>query len=384
MLFPQFCNVLPSYLLRSIATIIGKLFHIIFILIAFTLIFASLGFVFWSNPSIDISASQYHFSYFRSIGQSIMTMTTLTTTVNFPDCMIDYVSTSFANFAFFLMFTTLSISFALQLLLSSVYETYQSNLKLHYSSHVITRRSALASAFQHLCDASMQLSRPRWRAFMRAYHSLADSKYPQNEAGLRRCDIHADFLFSMCCVKRRFVSDFCNVKQSFARDGVIDELRAVQFINSITEASLTFSDFVELCSLLRYKIVVKHGCALFAIKQMNGREIALADVLDRVAMSDEASYSALQPFSPHSSSYARTNIMSADANTASIEVSSFLQKLLHFPSEFFVAMMIPVKIAPPSKYRALAGRIHSNVAVRGLLSALIVCQFAVGLVQCVV
>jgi hypothetical protein len=69
--------------------------------------------------------------------------------------------------------------------------------------------------------------------------------------------------------------------------------------------------------------------------------------------------------------------MSADANTASIEVSSFLQKLLHFPSEFFVAKMIPVKNAPPSKYRALAGRIHSNVAVRGLLSALIVCQFAV-------
>ena len=218
---------------------------------------------------------------------------------------------------------------------------------------------------------------------MRAYHLLGDSQHPQNEAGLRRCDIHADFLFSMCCVKRRFVSDFCNVKQSFARDGVIDELRAVEFINSITEAPLTFSDFIELCSLLRYRIVVKHGCALFAIKQMNGREIALADVLDRVAMSNEASYSALQPFSPHSSSYARTNIMSADANTASIEVG-FLQKILDFPSEFGVAIMIPVKNAPQSKYRALAGRIHSNVAARGLLSALIVCQFAVGLVQCVV
>ncbi len=74
----------------------------------------------------------------------------------------------------------------------------------------------------------------------------------------------------MFCVMTRFVSDFCNVKQSFVRDGVIDELRAVQFINSITEASLTFSDFIELCPLLHCRIVVKHCCTVFAIKQVNG------------------------------------------------------------------------------------------------------------------
>jgi hypothetical protein len=141
-------NHRSRYLLRSIVTIIGRLLNIVFILISFILAFAALGFIFWSDPLLDTSALPYHYSYFRSIGQSITTMATLTTTVNFPDCMIDYIGSSFTNFAFFVIFIALSISFALQLLLSSVYATYQTNLNLHYKSHSFAQRSALAQAFQ--------------------------------------------------------------------------------------------------------------------------------------------------------------------------------------------------------------------------------------------
>lgn len=371
-------NHRARYLLWSIVAIVGKLLNIIFILISFILAFAFLGFIFWSDSSQDISAVPYHYSYFRSIGQSITTIATLTTTVNFPDCMIDYVGSSFTNFAFFVIFISLSVSFALQLLLSSVYNSYQAHLNNHYSTHILNQQSALAQAFQHLCDSNMTISRQRWRFFMRVYNNHDSSHFPAQNA-LLHSDIHADLLFSICNVKRHFLSDFHNLKPSFMSGDVVDELRANELIASICETPCCFADFSDLCSLIRYNISVKPGQSLSLIKRMNGQEISLADVLSRVACASDGSIPTLMSFSPHSSSYARQNRLSVRSTSQDIHApqhDSSLRSLMDTCSEFQISLMIPVKPSRHSKLRTFADRIYGLRAVRLLVNVLILVQFA--------
>jgi hypothetical protein len=221
---------------------------------------------------------------------------------------------------------------------------------------------------------------------MRIYNglSIAESAHFPAKNALLLNDIHANFLYSMCCVKRRFVSDFQSLKQSFLNDNVIDELRVSQFIASMCEEPLSFADFIEICALIRYKIVAKSGPASYLIQQLNGYEISLGDVLSRVAQANAGIPPNLLPFSPHSSSYNRRNILSVKSFGQEEELSkqrTFLQSVVDVTSNFQTSFTIPVTSLPPTKIRVLTGRIHGHRALRLLVSALILCQFVLCMVQ---
>ena len=94
-------------------------------------------------------------------------MATMTTTENYPDCAIDYMSISFINIFFFIAFAVLSVFFALNVVLSTVYSTYQEHLKSYYHRRRLKDSNGLARAFQFLCNSDNLMSRQRFRAFMR-------------------------------------------------------------------------------------------------------------------------------------------------------------------------------------------------------------------------
>jgi hypothetical protein len=200
-------NYRTRYLFRNMCKIIGKLLSIFTILGVFIFVFAALGFFLWSSPVHAVSSFPGYFTYFRTFIRSVLTMATLTTTENYPNCMNDYMAMSFVNFFFFLFFILLSIFFALNVVLSTVYDAYEENLKTYYNTRLYRDRRSIAYAFEHLCDANKQLSRARWRAFIRVYNGLdhLDPAVALNSRRLQRCDISADFMFSVCCIKRRFV-----------------------------------------------------------------------------------------------------------------------------------------------------------------------------------
>jgi hypothetical protein len=404
--------------------ILGKLLHILFILVAIIVLFAALGFIFWSNPTVDISAIPDRFYHYRSFASSIVTLTTLTTTANFPDCMLDYVSHHFANFAFFLTFIMFSNFFALPLLLSTVYDAYQQNLKSYYNRRRNRDRAAFARAFQYLCDGSQLLSRQRWRSFMRIYNRLnnLDPSSEANQILLLRNDICADFMFSMCCIKRRFIdtsqyktfhsTNFPeSVKESSSsgsmQEGLIStnaknggkmtgdslEPDLLQCISEITSRPASFSDFVELCSLIRFSITVKGNVGTSLFKNINWQEISLADTIARLSSTENIGFVANHLFSPHSSSYVCHTPLhqpeGAPDDTAQRmsavdiprEKEMFALNILELPLDFAVSSLIPVRQQVESSRRMLLRKIHGNVFVRLLVCIVIICQFAICLVH---
>lgn len=413
-------NQRSRYLMRSMYGILGKLLHILFVLVAIIVLFAALGFIFWSDPIVDISAIPDRFWYFRSFASSIVTLIVLTTTSDFPDCMLDYVSHHFANFAFFLIFIMFCNFFALPLLLSTVYDACQQRLKSYYNRRRIRDRAALARAFQYLCDGSQLLSRQRWRSFMRIYNSLnnLDPSSASNQNRLLRNDICADFMFSMCCIKRRFIdtaqyktfhstSFLESMKDSSSsgsmQEGLIStntknggrvtgnslEPDLLQCISEIISRPASFSDFVELCSLIRFSITVKGNAGFSLFKTTNWQEISLADTIARMSSTEDA---ASLPLSPHSSSYVCHTPLHQPAegpphdtaqrmSAIDIPKETFARKLSELPADFAVSSLIPVRQQAESSRRIFLRKIHGNAFVRLLVCILIICQFAICLVH---
>jgi hypothetical protein len=246
-------NIRTRYLFRSMILIMYELLSILTLLGVFIFLFSALGFFVWSDPYSYISAVPARFSYFRSFIQSIITMSTLTTTENYPDCMIDYISVSYVNFFIFVIFIVLSIFFSLNVVLSTVYSSYQDNLRSYYLEHRARDFNALARAFQYLCDSNKLMSRGRFRTFMLAFDGLnhLDSDSTANSHLVHRSNIRADFMYSMLRAKLYIVQKNSNPDVSAFLASSISEVELMQNLAPVLDSPMSFSDFVQLVPLIR-------------------------------------------------------------------------------------------------------------------------------------
>lgn len=295
-------NIRARYLSRSMVRIISELLNILSMLGLLIFIFAAFGYFIWSDPELYISAVPRRFAFFRSFIQSVITMATLTTTENYPDCAIDYLSVSFINIFMFIAFAALSIFFALNVVLSSVYSTYQEHLKSYYHRRRRKDANGLARAFQYLCDSNKLMSRQRFQMFMRVYDGLShlDPTSAKNKRRLKASEIRADFMFSMACARLRIVANDANpnVKSYFASE--ISESSLLRSVAPVLDAPLSFSEFIQLVPLIRCYFHIQDGSGSSFAKRQIMQQFSFADVMKRLA---PAGASPAPVFSAHSTSY---------------------------------------------------------------------------------
>ena len=309
-------NIRTRYLLRSMLHIISDLLNILSILGVFIFLFASLGFFVWSNPAIYISALPDHFAYFRSFIQSLITSATFTTTENYPDCMLDYMGVSFANFFIFLAFAVLSIFFALNVVLSTVYNTYENNLREYYQQRRLKDANGLARAFQYLCDANNTVSRQRFQTFMRVYDGVnhLDHSRASSLRRLKASATRADIMFYMLTARLRIIQRDTHPDVQSYRENKISEVALMQKLVHAMEAPLSFFEFVHLVPLTRYKFYIREGNATSFDKQqiLLQQQTSFADVMKHMidtdclrstAVTSQRAACDVPPLSAHSTSY---------------------------------------------------------------------------------
>jgi hypothetical protein len=299
-------NYRTRYLFNNMVRITSKLFRILSILFVVVFLFAALAYFVWSDPNRYISSFPYRFDYFRSWPSSFVTMMTLTTTENYPDCLIDYMSVSFVNFFFFLIFVLLSVFFALNVVLSTVYDTYEENLQVYFFRRLLRDNATMAQAYQYLCDSDKKLSRERFFKFMKVYSGLndLDEKKAANREKLQELNMQCDVMFSMCCIRRRLLLSDVNLDlKADIHNGKVSEVVLLQQLEALTKDPILFSDFLELVSLIRCTFVIKKGGARAKSKFENMKRIPFATITTRIAMMSDDGCLKDYPISTHSSSY---------------------------------------------------------------------------------
>jgi hypothetical protein len=306
-------NYRTRYLFRNMAKITGKLVNILSILFVVVFLFAAFAYFVWSDPNLYISTIAYRFDYFRSWPSSFVSMTTLTTTENYPDCMIDYLSVSFVNFFFFLIFVLLSVFFALNVVLSTVYDTYEDNLQTYHVERGRRNRNSIANAFQYLCDADKQISRERFRRFMRVWDGIEniDSSTLANKQKVNQSSVKANFMFSMCCIRRCFLmKDSAGFEDMLAfKNGRINEATLIEKLGAAMDSRISYGDFFELVSLMRCHFVVTFSASSDKLNK-SMKQTSVGEIARHVVNMNNRSYIEENPISLHSSSYANSNELS--------------------------------------------------------------------------
>jgi hypothetical protein len=376
-------NYRTRYLFRNMVKITGKLINILSILFVVIFLFSSVAYFVWSDPDRFISTIGYRFDYFRSWFSAFVTMTTLTTTENYPDCMIDFMSVSFANFFFFFAFVLLSVFFALNVVLSTVYDTYEDNLSTYYVERLQRDKVTVARAFQHLCNADKLMTRERFREFMCVYEGmnhLDDSPTASNEVKrqLYELRIRADFMYSMCCIRRRLLMKGESPLLEAFNTEQISEQALMQKLMLITNAPISFSDFFELVSLMRYHLVVRRGKASFAFKNRTLKQISLTDIMKHASNMNSRQHAESNPISLHSSSYF----------IAGSSPSELLDSVLGDSAVLNMADLFsggrPERLFKESIFKEKVRAVHDYWLSRWTCSFLIVAQFVLCVSQTIV
>jgi hypothetical protein len=322
-------NIRTRYLFKSMVRIMYELLVILSILGVFIFLFAAFGYFIWSDPDAYISALPKHFAFFRSFIQSLITSATLTTAENYPSCMMDYMSVSFSNFFFFVVFALLSIFFALNVVLSTVYSTYQNNLRDYYQQRRLKDASGLARSFQLLCNADNLMSRQRFQTFMRVYDGLnhLDPSCSTNQHLLKLSQSRADLMFSMLTARLRIANADSHPDIQACCEQRISEVRLMQKLALVVDAPLSFLEFTQLVPLVRYYFYFQDGSASSFDKQhILHHQISFADIMKRIIAPDRLGN--LPPLSLHSSSYF---ICTVDPRFSSKQRHSQLHPLLSNP-----------------------------------------------------
>ncbi len=278
-------NIRTRYLFRSMVRIISELLVILSILGVFIFLFAAFGYLIWSDPDAYISAVPRHFAFFRSFIQSIITSVTMTTAENYPNCMIDYMSISFSNFFFFVAFAFLSIIFALNVVLSTVYSTYQNNLRDYYQERRLKDLNGLARCFQLLCNSDNLMSRQRFQTFMRVYDGLnhLDPSSAANQHLLKLSQSRADLMFYMLTTRLRIVHADLNPDIQDYLGEKNSKLRVMQKLALVMDAPLSYREFVQLVPLVRYHFNFHDGySSSFDKQQILQHQISFADIMKRM------------------------------------------------------------------------------------------------------
>jgi hypothetical protein len=367
-------NIRTRYLFRSMVRIVSELLNILSILGVLIFVFAAFGYFVWSDPDLYISALPKRFSYFRSIIQSVISMATLTTTENYPDCAIDYMSISFVNVFVFIAFAVLSVFFALNVVLSTVYSTYQEHLKSYYHRRRLKDSNGLARAFQYLCSSENTMSRQRFQTFMRVYDGLShlDPSDPKNKRRLKVSAVRADFMYSMLCARLRIVAKDVNadVKAYYANQ--LSEADLMQGLLPVLDAPLSFHEFIHLVPLIRYNFYIRDGSGSSFAKKQILQQLSFADVIRR-AVCPEDCHAA--PFSPHSTSYLVSRLDPAfSVHHAMVDVDQLLSTTANLESsrgelqKSLNALLLGDVDASRDKDGAIAPTSRSNIANTNLLS----------------
>jgi hypothetical protein len=373
-------NYRTRYLFRNMVKITGKLINILSILFVVIFLFASFAYFVWSDPNRYISTIGYRFDYFRSWFSAFVTMTTLTTTENYPDCMIDYMSVSFVNFFFFLIFVLLSVFFALNVVLSTVYDTYEENLQTYYFERLERDQVTVARAFQYLCDADKRMTRERFCDFMRVYEGMnhldtSPSASEQTKRQLLELRIKADFIYSMCCIRRRFLRKGVNPLLDAFNNEEISEPELMQKLIPMTTAPISYSDFFELVSLIRYHLVIKRGRASSGFKNHTLKQISLSDIMRHVTNMNSREFLEHNPISLHSSSY----FISGSSPTQLVESVLGESSVLNTADLFSGAR--PQRLLKETPTQEKIRLVHEYWLSRWICNLLIVLQFVLCLAQ---
>jgi hypothetical protein len=370
-------NYRTRYLFRNMVKITGKLINILSILFVVIFLFASFAYFVWSDPNRYISTISYRFDYFRSWFSAFVTMTTLTTTENYPDCMIDYMSVSFVNFFFFLLFILLSVFFGLNVVLSTVYDTYEENLQSYYLERLQRDKVVIARSYQYLCDADKRLTRKRFRDFIRVYdgmNHLDTSPTATKETMRQRYElkIKADFMYSMCCIRRRLLMKGVSPLLEAFKNEEITEPELMQKLIQMTDAPISFGDFFELVSLIRCRLVLKRGACSGFKNTMKG--ISLTEIMTYFTNVNNGEFSETNPISLHSSSYFISGSPTQPTESAQMETSAL-------DAAYLFSALRRLTLADESRMVEKVKVVHEYWLSRWICNSLIVLQFALCLAQ---
>lgn len=184
------------------------------------------------------------------------------------------------------------------------------NLQTYHVERGRRNRSSIANAFQYLCDADKLISRERFRRFMRVWDGIEniDSSTLANKQKVNQSSVKANFMFSMCCIRRGFLmKDSAGFEDMLAfKNGRINEATLIEKLGAAMDSRISYSDFFELVSLMRCTFVVRFSASSDKLNK-SMKQMSVAEIARHVVNMNNRSYIEETPISLHSSSYANSS-----------------------------------------------------------------------------
>ncbi|XP_045056576.2 two pore channel protein 1 isoform X5 [Desmodus rotundus] len=158
--------------LRQIFQSLPPFMDILLLLFFFMIIFAILGFYWFSSDPSD--------PYFSTLESSIVSLFVLLTTANFPDVMMPSYSRNPWSCVFFIVYLSIELYFIMNLLLAVVFDTFNDIEKRKFKSLLLHKRTAI----QHAYHLLISQRRPAGISY-RQFEGLMRFYKPRMSAGER-------------------------------------------------------------------------------------------------------------------------------------------------------------------------------------------------------